>query len=165
MIEPCVLIHRGGLDNWCENHHMYHNGPSEKWAVGEDDISIRWRQIWDNLRNGIRDHTLPEIPEPLPYTTAELVNNYLQTLAAHKAGGSLMVPDHVRQQRREVCDGCDLRDKETDSCKICKCSLSPTEIEATLIGDKLRWAVAKCPAKKWSEWEDDKGYTRTVPPA
>lgn len=72
--------------------------------------------------------------------------SYISTLAEHIANGSKHVPEDVRQSRRTICNSCDRRNVEKDSCTVCGCSLNKT-----LIGDKLGWAVSSCPLGKWSK--------------
>jgi len=84
-------------------------------------------------------------PPPKPSLPSQ-ARSYISTLTEHIANGSKHVPEDVRQTRRTICNSCDRRNAEKDSCTVCGCSLNKT-----LIGDKLGWAVSSCPLGKWGK--------------
>lgn len=153
-MKPCTLITKNGIPDWCASGcERYHHGHHRKYALGTDELSIGYRIRWAQL--AIAASSLPVEEKYVPYTIAQAIENYALTLAEHVATGRRMVPLPVYQERRETCNQCDMRDPDKDACRICKCKLSPTEWEALLIGDKLKWAVAECPANKWKKWHTD----------
>lgn len=66
MTQPCTLTSRSNVFGWCEIHQRWHTGIAQKRAVGTDKESERWREIWDNLKSGFMDSTLPEYTPHLP---------------------------------------------------------------------------------------------------
>lgn len=155
--EPCTLIVFNGLPDYCEAHRRYHHGARHRaWALGTDAASIAKREQWTKLAENIP--IVPETKQPtVPYTAAQMVAEYTATLAEHLAGGSRRVPLDVWMARREICNTCGYRDTKKDACKICRCKLSPSELEAALVGEKLKWAVARCPIDRWGRWYADGG--------
>lgn len=150
--QPCVLTIRDGLDGWCEGHRRYHCGHTRQYALGTDAVSVGYRIRWTVVAEGMAIDPEPERGLTIPYTLAQAVAEYAKTTARHVAGGRKMVPAEIRAVRRGICDGCQYRDQDHDSCRICHCNLSPSELQSTILGDKLSWAVASCPVDKWGEW-------------
>lgn len=132
----CILTTKDGAENWCERHKQYHQGHYAKYALDPGEKGQRFRKMWDEQKT------------VNPYSLAAQVRSYIATVGEHVAGGSKIVPEVVRQSRRVICNGCDKRNVEKDSCTVCGCSLNKT-----LIGDKLGWAVSSCPLGKWSKFE------------
>lgn len=150
MSQPCTLTVHNGLPDWCEAHRRYHHGHTRKWAVGTDEASVAKRELWTKLAENIPIE--PEKKQYVPYTAAEMVASYAATLAEHMATGQKRVPVDTWLERRKTCNECEYRDVDKDSCKICRCKLSPSELESVLIGEKLKWAVAKCPIDRWGKY-------------
>lgn len=89
-------------------------------------------------------------PECTPLTATKKAKNYTSTLAEHIANGRKLVPLPVLKSRREQCNACPHRDAKKDTCKLCGCPL-----HKTVLGDKLAWAVSKCPIGKWEKYADN----------
>ena len=118
-------------------------------AIDPSEKGESYRKLWDKGTN--IKHNQPTIPKPLSAT--QMLADYAATFTKHVAGGRVMVPDSIHQYRRGMCNDCQHRNKETDRCGICSCKITPNLIEATVLGDKLRWAVASCPVDKWKPWD------------
>lgn len=152
MSEPCTLVAHNGLPDYCEQHRRYHHGHHRKWALGTDEISIAKREQWTKLAENIPIE--PERKRTVPFTAAQMLVSYAETLKEHIAGGRVMVPLEVWQERRDKCNACEYHDKKNDACYVCRCKLSPSLLEALIIGDKLKWAVSKCPLPEpvWNKY-------------
>lgn len=61
--------------------------------------------------------------------------------------GAAPTPEE-RQQRRNICNGCELRDPANDSCKICGCYLEAGLLPPRLLG-KIDCATERCPQGFW----------------
>lgn len=88
-------------------------------------------------------------PSPQPLTPTQQVASYIATATEHVADGSKLVPLLIFEYRRELCNACPHRNAKKDSCTLCGCKL-----HKTLLGDKLNWAVSRCPIGKWEKYAD-----------
>lgn len=134
----CTLVTKDGLTNWCERHQMYHNGHYATYAVDPGEKGQRFRKLWDQQTDGT-------LPMPSLLTQAK---NYIATLCEHKANGSKLVPLIIRTARASICEACEHRNTEDNACTLCGCRLNPNNV----LGDKLSWAVSKCPVGKWGKY-------------
>ena len=137
----CTLTEHDGKHNWCERHQMYHNGHYAKYAVDAGEKGQKFRALWDRQASGDRSNL------PMP-SLAVKAKNYLADLAEHVAGGRILVPLEVRAARAAICDPCAHRNTNQNACSLCGCSLHGDNV----LGDKLGWAVSKCPAGKWGKY-------------
>lgn len=136
MTNLCILTERDGKPNYCEQHKMYHGGHYAAYAIDPGEKGRVFRDLWDRQRD-----------EPKPVSTATKISNYIGDLRLHRKHGKMVLPDEVRNYRASECEPCEYRDKGKNACTKCGCPLYPT-----ILGDKLAWAVSKCPIGKWSEW-------------
>lgn len=82
--------------------------------------------------------SLPEQGKNLASFAFEIVKKALQ-------GESLLVSAEVKEQRMEICRGCDQYDPEQIRCINCGCMLEY----------KTGFALDSCPLGKWEESKDD----------
>jgi hypothetical protein len=57
---------------------------------------------------------------------------------------TLLVPDHIKNERLEICSTCEWISKNKSRCKSCGCILKI----------KTSFAIDACPEGKWGEWEN-----------
>lgn len=141
-------------NNYCLRHRRVHIGHAATIAMADTPEAEAYRLVWDGGRAVHPKHLLQPSPTPKPFTPLQMLASYTETLTRHIAGGRVMVPVSIHQHRRDTCNACPHRNAEKDACGICGCKLDPTHLEATIIGDKLRWAVAECPVGKWQAWKE-----------
>lgn len=143
MTPPCALIEKDGNPNWCDSGcERFHDGHYRDYALDAGEKGQRFREHWRRTK-----HT----DKPLPGITTR-ARNYIATLAEHVANGSKKVPLVVREHRwTDHCEPCKYRNREHNACSICGCPLTPDN----LLGDKLSWAVSKCPDNQWTSWSED----------
>lgn len=146
MSESCVLTEKNGRLDYCAKHDMEHWGHNRAYALGTDEKSIRMREAWDKIKAG---DVPPHHDKPLPNMAARTIN-YIASLTEHIANGRRLIPLEVRNERWAFCEPCEFRNREFNACSICGCPLS----EDNKLGDKLSWAVSKCPDGKWASWQE-----------
>lgn len=141
----CSLIEKNGTSNWCELHDMPHEGHYRDYALDPGPKGEKFRIFWNTLKHHHLDRPLPSL-----ITRAR---NYIATLAEHVANGSKKVPLIVREKRWSHCEPCKFRNREFNACSVCGCPLE----DDNLLGDKLSWAISKCPANppQWTSWSED----------
>ncbi len=127
-------------NDYCTRHKRTHYGHLRQIALDPSEIGDKFRAVWDQQTDG----TLP-----MPSTAAR-IKNYIASLSEHVANGSKLVPLEVRQNRAAICEPCEYRNTKSNACSLCGCQLN----EENVLGDKLAWAVSKCPANKWGKYND-----------
>jgi hypothetical protein len=90
--------------------------------------------------------------EPVPPTMTEKIKNFSAAMTEETrwrlSGGRGLTEDEVAK-RRSLCDACEHRDTDDDSCKICGCYLSQRALPPVPVG-KLNCATQSCPKGFWS---------------
>lgn len=64
---------------------------------------------------------------------------FITESAKHVANGMTNVTDQVKEERMNICSGCDFFDKVNTKCNSCGCYLNL----------KAAWETSKCPLDKW----------------
>ncbi len=115
------------------------NCPPEQPCNEEDSIAVR--------RHCGGYYPEPPKPPSLLQMVKEFAYANLAELA-HRTSGKPGPTWKEKEDRRKICDSCDQRDKETDSCTICGCSLEAKLLPPILLG-KLDMATQVCPKNLW----------------
>jgi hypothetical protein len=66
--------------------------------------------------------------------------------AYQNAMQEVFVPDHIAEERLNICLSCDKLYKPTKSCKLCGCFMAA----------KTKLAKQACPVKKWTTYTESK---------
>lgn len=123
---------------FCSRHNRRHIGHLKDIALDPSEAGEAYRKAWDGNSGAA-----------LPSTTTK-ARNYISTLSQHVLNNFAEVPAEIREQRQDICNGCDKRDPAKNACKVCGCKL-----EKTFLGDKLAWAVSSCPLGKWQAYHEN----------
>lgn len=144
--KPC-----DGCTGFCERFRCLFDG---KMPVAARDLckgNAAMRTAWDAEEAKLRASDCGRASPPPTQAVATSEPGILSKAArwaasttAHAAAGFKPVSAEVRAARRAVCDGCEHRDAEKDTCKICGCPLT-----GWILGDKLGRPSEKCPVDKW----------------
>lgn len=66
--------------------------------------------------------------------------------AFKKNVNEVFVPDHIAEERYNICLSCEKLYKPTKSCKLCGCFMFA----------KTKLAKQECPVKKWTKYTEEK---------
>jgi len=71
------------------------------------------------------------------------------------------VDEATRIMRVSRCNSCDMRDPESNRCKVCKCFLAvKTRTLENLNPKKARYEITHCPLGKWEDLETANEYRK-----
>ncbi len=105
----------------------------------------------EKYRKAFDGESIQPPPSSPPPTLAKMLQSFISAnvveLAFRATGGKAPTYSEI-EFRRNHCNACDQHDSETDSCKICGCSLGAKWLPPIPLG-KLEMSTQECPRHLW----------------